>query len=131
MPNIVPSRDFSRAESRKIGVLRMCGTRRHTPCLNKTRYGVDQPSGIASSIAPFMGRQSGLQSHGAPRSGRGDRHHHHRERAGVRLLLALGDARSEEHTSELQSRPHLVCRLLLEKKKKVVMTTNLHWSYLT
>src|SRR3989442_9672042 len=28
-------------------------------------------------------------------------------------------ARSEEHTSELQSRPHLVCRLLLEKKKKI------------
>src|SRR5436305_6075716 len=27
------------------------------------------------------------------------------------------DHRSEEHTSELQSRPHLVCRLLLEKKK--------------
>src|SRR5690554_7177732 len=28
-----------------------------------------------------------------------------------------GFSRSEEHTSELQSRPHLVCRLLLEKKK--------------
>src|SRR2546429_3489766 len=28
-----------------------------------------------------------------------------------------GDTRSEEHTSELQSRLHLVCRLLLEKKK--------------
>src|SRR3989442_11063842 len=28
-------------------------------------------------------------------------------------------ARSEEHTSELQSRPHLVCRLLLEKKKPI------------
>src|SRR5215813_7588766 len=28
-----------------------------------------------------------------------------------------GHGRSEEHTSELQSRPHLVCRLLLEKKK--------------
>src|SRR3989442_9492262 len=28
-------------------------------------------------------------------------------------------SRSEEHTSELQSRPHLVCRLLLEKKKRV------------
>src|SRR3989442_7506837 len=27
--------------------------------------------------------------------------------------------RSEEHTSELQSRPHLVCRLLLEKKKRL------------
>ena len=35
------------------------------------------------------------------------------------LLFAVGShARSEEHTSELQSRPHLVCRLLLEKKKK-------------
>src|SRR5690554_7309037 len=34
--------------------------------------------------------------------------------AGVTVLAA----RSEEHTSELQSRPHLVCRLLLEKKKK-------------
>src|SRR5690554_5668683 len=30
---------------------------------------------------------------------------------------AIEEARSEEHTSELQSRPHLVCRLLLEKKK--------------
>src|SRR5690554_7597705 len=29
----------------------------------------------------------------------------------------LKEERSEEHTSELQSRPHLVCRLLLEKKK--------------
>src|SRR2546422_1365644 len=34
-----------------------------------------------------------------------------------RELSALG-IRSEEHTSELQSRLHLVCRLLLEKKKK-------------
>src|SRR3712207_7962117 len=30
------------------------------------------------------------------------------------------DRRSEEHTSELQSRQYLVCRLLLEKKKKIV-----------
>src|SRR3989442_15828674 len=30
-----------------------------------------------------------------------------------------GSWRSEEHTSELQSRPHLVCRLLLEKKKNL------------
>src|SRR3989442_3583535 len=29
----------------------------------------------------------------------------------------VGDVRSEEHTSELQSRPHLVCRLLLDKKE--------------
>src|SRR3989442_8212258 len=36
---------------------------------------------------------------------------------GSRPQPAAGLARSEEHTSELQSRPHLVCRLLLEKKK--------------
>src|SRR2546429_3192926 len=34
----------------------------------------------------------------------------------VQELLAQARARSEEHTSELQSRLHLVCRLLLEKK---------------
>src|SRR3712207_8189310 len=40
----------------------------------------------------------------------------HRELgAGVELLL---EARSEEHTSELQSRQYLVCRLLLEKKQQ-------------
>src|SRR5690554_7244146 len=33
------------------------------------------------------------------------------------IALVYPWARSEEHTSELQSRPHLVCRLLLEKKK--------------
>src|SRR5436305_10171895 len=35
----------------------------------------------------------------------------------VGRLVLLTAGRSEEHTSELQSRPHLVCRLLLEKKK--------------
>src|SRR2546429_2486335 len=34
--------------------------------------------------------------------------------------------RSEEHTSELQSRLHLVCRLLLEKKKNPKMSENVH-----
>src|SRR2546429_3074889 len=46
------------------------------------------------------------------------------------LLIACANIanllRSEEHTSELQSRLHLVCRLLLEKKKK---TTYTHLSY--
>src|SRR5436305_11040021 len=36
---------------------------------------------------------------------------------GIRVFYC-DQVRSEEHTSELQSRPHLVCRLLLEKKKK-------------
>src|SRR3712207_9341109 len=34
-------------------------------------------------------------------------------------LRRLGQRRSEEHTSELQSRQYLVCRLLLEKKKRI------------
>src|SRR2546422_3929496 len=38
---------------------------------------------------------------------------------GIYLALLIQiEERSEEHTSELQSRLHLVCRLLLEKKKK-------------
>src|SRR6266436_7639688 len=36
---------------------------------------------------------------------------------------APGGGRSEEHTSELQSRLHLVCRLLLEKKKQRTKST--------
>src|SRR2546422_5013635 len=57
----------------------------------------------------------------------------------VELLVKMGyggsrkDAgkaiRSEEHTSELQSRLHLVCRLLLEKKKKKDKHTSLRHEY--
>src|SRR2546422_1432866 len=54
---------------------------------------------------PFAGR-----SDGAGRPGGGDEPRPHRTDRHA--------ARSEEHTSELQSRLHLVCRLLLEKKKK-------------
>src|SRR5205809_8044201 len=35
------------------------------------------------------------------------------------VAVAVAASRSEEHTSELQSRLHLVCRLLLEKKKRL------------
>src|SRR2546429_3769863 len=39
-----------------------------------------------------------------------------------RSPVRAGVSRSEEHTSELQSRLHLVCRLLLEKKKHIIST---------
>src|SRR3712207_8268259 len=39
----------------------------------------------------------------------------------VRRRLRTGASRSEEHTSELQSRQYLVCRLLLEKKKQDII----------
>src|SRR2546429_3731815 len=41
-----------------------------------------------------------------------------KELADAQKKIAEQEKRSEEHTSELQSRLHLVCRLLLEKKKK-------------
>src|SRR2546430_12431363 len=41
----------------------------------------------------------------------------------VALVRSSGRPRSEEHTSELQSQSNLVCRLLLEKKKKYLMKT--------
>src|SRR5690349_22044607 len=46
----------------------------------------------------------------------GDNHTYHG--ATLKWLAALSRVRSEEHTSELQSRRDLVCRLLLEKKNK-------------
>src|SRR3712207_8719330 len=42
----------------------------------------------------------------------------------VALAVGRGADRSEEHTSELQSRQYLVCRLLLEKKKKQTLCVN-------
>src|SRR3712207_7916152 len=68
--------------------------------------------------------RSGVEDRGRPRHLRGEREGRHDDRDGAAQpgpgdegLLAQGE-RSEEHTSELQSRQYLVCRLLLEKKKK-------------
>src|SRR2546422_2860832 len=44
----------------------------------------------------------------------------------TRVAREVGTERSEEHTSELQSRLHLVCRLLLEKKKKKTNTKKMY-----
>src|SRR3712207_7930192 len=49
------------------------------------------------------------------------------EVAGERSAGGLLGRRSEEHTSELQSRQYLVCRLLLEKKNDGPRTANAQW----
>src|SRR5438552_4328165 len=58
------------------------------------------------------------------RSGQPVRRHHglvqHPPRQRGRQCAHVGRDRSEEHTSELQSPDHLVCRLLLEKKKSLL-----------
>src|SRR2546428_9301105 len=65
------------------------------------------------------------------RSVRGFLEHDRQEAAGRRRAPRLprpGAHRSEEHTSELQSRSDLVCRLLLEKKKnKIISSGPLTW----
>src|SRR6266436_664369 len=55
-------------------------------------------------------------------------HHHLRAAAAAHSAKNRG-RRSEEHTSELQSRLHLVCRLLLEKKKKNKQVRNKNYNY--
>src|SRR2546422_7119035 len=59
------------------------------------------------------------QTEGRLAAGRYGRRVRGREQEGTPTVIEPLDERSEEHTSELQSRLHLVCRLLLEKKKKV------------
>src|SRR5947209_12718961 len=50
---------------------------------------------------------------------------HRRRFAAQSLFVIRWVSRSEEHTSELQSRQYLVCRLLLEKKKKLIMNISI------
>src|SRR2546427_3293011 len=69
------------------------------------------------SRAPLVGRELDLgATRGPPSDAAGDD-----RRAPVRVR------RSEEHTSELQSQSNLVCRLLLEKKKKKFNTVNMRF----
>src|SRR5690606_39678911 len=62
-----------------------------------------------------------VATRGHPRHGTAPPHRHRIPPAG--LSDGGRRPRSEEHTSELQSRENLVCRLLLEKKKKIKQTT--------
>src|SRR3712207_8528707 len=76
----------------------------------------------------FRSREHGRRARGARLARRDGRHGGRaRPRRGPRSLAGdpraqPGVDRSEEHTSELQSRQYLVCRLLLEKKKKLAPT---------
>src|SRR5437870_10117726 len=75
-------------------------TRRSSDLSSRARCASSGPN----ASVPLDGRRCDRAGEGTPGAGR-------------------GGPRSEEHTSELQSRGHLVCRLLLEKKKKTISTT--------
>src|SRR3712207_7035692 len=67
-------------------------------------------------------RHAGPDGHRPAGPGRRDGDPAARVRRRPRQDLRGDHPRSEEHTSELQSRQYLVCRLLLEKKKKILNT---------
>src|SRR5690606_41799840 len=74
-----------------------------------------QHSGHGRSAATAAGRDPALTR---GRRARRQRLLPQRPGAGIRQIRVQAELRSEEHTSELQSRENLVCRLLLEKKKQ-------------
>src|SRR3712207_8588251 len=79
----------------------------------------------ARAWCPNPDQEDVVSNRGARRLSRGDRRRNERL-ARLRAVITREsavlafDLRSEEHTSELQSRQYLVCRLLLEKKKKIM-----------
>src|SRR3712207_7751409 len=75
------------------------------------------PARIAEGAGPVVNRQR--RGHHVHQFGFIRGRHQHKARQAAQ--------RSEEHTSELQSRQYLVCRLLLEKKKKQHMTTTTNY----
>src|SRR5690625_7079667 len=80
--------------------------------------GCNRPCGLAHIVHPLLGGQM-LKHHLELGKASTQRNHHPLNKSGLTVKdinLRISD-RSEEHTSELQSRGHLVCRLLLEKKK--------------
>src|SRR5215813_14929221 len=87
---------------REMGVFFFFSSRRR-----HTRCGRDWSSDVCSSDL-LVGRDQRLAEQ-----------HLHQCRIGGEADRVPQRPRSEEHTSELQSRPHLVCPLLLEKKKDV------------
>src|SRR5258708_32030419 len=70
---------------------------------------LEDPNGRASALSPQCFLQGSYRQETAI---------HDLNDVDVVALCKLWQPRSEEHTSELQSPDHLVCRLLLEKKKK-------------
>src|SRR5262245_64166358 len=98
--------------------------RRHTRCLSDWSSDVcSSDLGCGASRRRWRcrgcGRRRACRRSRSPReSARGPRRSRAACRRG-RTRNRCGGARSEEHTSELQSLRHLVCRLLLEKKKKI------------
>src|SRR2546422_3991995 len=75
-------------------------------------------TGVQTCALPISTEREQTTQNRLPAAEEGSRTDHNAEVRGAAAAHAERWQRSEEHTSELQSRLHLVCRLLLEKKKK-------------
>src|SRR5205823_13437362 len=97
-----PHRDLHSFPTRRSSDLRRCSTRCRaaSPSCRRSCWRTGPPHGS-------RGRPSSSCPSAPPRPG------------GSPGAPVVGSHRSEEHTSELQSLAYLVCRLLLEKKKKI------------
>src|SRR5262245_63189608 len=94
----------------KVGGCRWRSARHHR------RIGRNRPRGVAPSPSNLLARMPPRPS--TTGSARGPASRMPRVGLPGRARTRIKEKRSEEHTSELQSLRHLVCRLLLEKKKK-------------
>src|SRR3989442_8776555 len=86
-----------------------------------SRSHITRPCGATRPCHDVLERRAALERHHAgeiPLHERARFPEHDHQPAPLAQPWGEAGDRSEEHTSELQSRPHLVCRLLLEKKKK-------------
>src|SRR5690348_3470580 len=121
-PLIEPDRSTTTANA--VGAFAQCTVVRSSAATGLASLrAADTPSIEASmsrspSVAPRTGRSREIpRIDGRPA----------RARSSTMLALSRIAVRSEEHTSELQSPVHLVCRLLLEKKKKKNEKKHLHY----
>src|SRR5207253_8658147 len=87
-------------------------TRRSSDLSTRTRFRHIFGGFLAISAGCVLNRVLCSPQSGGLRHGHAQEIHHHHLRSPSRKM----PLRSEEHTSELQSRGHIVCRLLLEKK---------------
>src|SRR3989454_9119382 len=84
-------------------------------------HGVHQVDRVASEVGEHEAEHEVPQGRRAAEQHQGERRETDQE-----VVRPVGEMRSEEHTSELQSPCNLVCRLLLEKKKKKDNNTNVN-----
>src|SRR5690554_7210025 len=84
---------------------------------NPSLFLIDLKIDSSNKIQVILDGDNGVSLNDCIAVSRAIEHNLDREEEDFALEVMSAGARSEEHTSEPQSRPHLVCRLLLEKKK--------------